>query len=47
MCKADGESVDHLLLHYRYAKKLWDLVFVMFGVCWVMPGGVRELFSCW
>ena len=47
MCKADGESVDHLLLHCRYAKELWDLVFAMFGVCWVMPGGVRELFACW
>ena len=47
MCKADGESVDHLLLHCVYAKELWDVVFAMFGVFWVMPGRVRELFACW
>jgi hypothetical protein len=33
MCKADGESVDHLLLHCVYAKELWDMDFAMFGMC--------------
>ena len=47
MCKADGESVDHLLLHCSFAKELWDLLFVMFGVHWVMPHSVIELFACW
>ena len=47
MCKADGESVDHLLLHCVYAKELWDLVLAMFGMCWVMPGSVREPFASW
>jgi hypothetical protein len=27
MCKADGESVDHLLLHHPYAKEIWDMIF--------------------
>jgi hypothetical protein len=47
MCKADGETVNHLLLHCSYAKEIWDMVFAMFGVLWVMPGGVGELFACW
>uniref|UniRef100_A0A2N9EI09 Reverse transcriptase domain-containing protein n=1 Tax=Fagus sylvatica TaxID=28930 RepID=A0A2N9EI09_FAGSY len=47
MCKANGESVDHLLLHCVYAKELWDLVLAMFGMCWVMPGSVRELLAAW
>ena len=47
MCKVDGESVDHLLLHCAYAKELWDLVFAMFGIAWVMPAIVRDLFDCW
>jgi hypothetical protein len=47
MCKADGESIDHLLLHCVYAKELWDLVLAMFGMCWVMPGSVRELLAAW
>jgi hypothetical protein len=42
-----GKSVDHLLLHCAYAKELWDLVFAMFGISWVMPARVRDLFACW
>ncbi len=47
LCKMDGESVDHLLLHCAYAKELWDLVFAMFGIAWMMPATVRDLFDCW
>ena len=47
MCKAYGESVDHLLLHYPFAKELWDLVFAMFGVHWVMSRRVIDLLACW
>uniref|UniRef100_A0A2N9HBH8 Reverse transcriptase zinc-binding domain-containing protein n=1 Tax=Fagus sylvatica TaxID=28930 RepID=A0A2N9HBH8_FAGSY len=46
MCKADGESVDHLLLHCPYAKELWDMIFGLFGLQWVMPKRVMDLFSC-
>jgi hypothetical protein len=42
MCKVDGESVDHLLLHCPYARELWDMVFALFGVQWVMP--ILDLF---
>jgi hypothetical protein len=47
MCKADGESVDHLLLHCPYAKELWDMIFALFGIHWVMPKRVIDLFNCW
>jgi hypothetical protein len=47
MCKADGESVDHLLLHCSVAKDFWDMLFAMFGVHWVMPYRVIDLFACW
>ena len=43
----EGESVDHILLHYSYAMVLWDIVFVMFGVQWVMPRRVVDLLACW
>jgi hypothetical protein len=36
MCKVTGESMDHLLLHCPYAKELWDIVFVLFWIHWVM-----------
>jgi hypothetical protein len=47
MCKADGEFVDPLLLYCVYAKELWDMVFAMFGIYWVIRGRVRDLFACW
>jgi hypothetical protein len=47
MCKASGESVEHLLLHCPYAKEMWDMVFALFGIQWVMPRGVLALFECW
>uniref|UniRef100_A0A2N9G3B1 Reverse transcriptase zinc-binding domain-containing protein n=1 Tax=Fagus sylvatica TaxID=28930 RepID=A0A2N9G3B1_FAGSY len=47
LCKADGETMDHLLLHCAFSKEVWDMVFVMFGVSWAMPRTVRGLLACW
>ena len=42
MCQRDVEKVHHLLLHGPIAKDLWDLVFAIIGVQWVMS---RRLLS--
>jgi hypothetical protein len=47
LCKRDGESVDHLLLHCDVASTLWNLVLSQFGMSWVMPSRVIDLFACW
>ena len=47
MCKSNGESVNHLLLHCPIAQELWNLIFTLFGTLWVMPRGVDDLFACW
>ena len=47
MCKNCGESMDHLLLHCSIACELWSLVFCLFGIHWVMPHKVIELFESW
>jgi hypothetical protein len=47
LCKRDGESVDHLLLHCDVASTLWNHVFSWFGMSWVMPRRVMNLFACW
>uniref|UniRef100_A0A7N2KTR2 Reverse transcriptase zinc-binding domain-containing protein n=1 Tax=Quercus lobata TaxID=97700 RepID=A0A7N2KTR2_QUELO len=47
MCKRSSESVDHLFLHCSVASELWDTVFGLFGVCWIMPSSVVGLFACW
>ena len=46
MCKADGESIDRLL-HCPYTKELWDMIFGLFGIHWVMPKRVIKVFCCW
>jgi hypothetical protein len=47
MCKVHGETVNHLLLHCTVAQELWSLIFVLFGITWVMPRGVVDLLLCW
>jgi hypothetical protein len=32
MCKKNGETVDHLLLHYEIASALWHTIFSRFGL---------------
>ena len=40
-------SVNHLLLHCPIASKLWSMVWSLFGVIWVMPQSVADLFASW
>jgi hypothetical protein len=47
MCKKNGESVDHLLIHCEVATRIWHYMFTLFGIEWVMPQKVLDLFACW
>jgi hypothetical protein len=47
MCKRNGESVDHLLLHCDVAYALWSTLFTCVSMSWVMPRRVIDLFACW
>ncbi len=47
MCKADGESVDYLLIHCPMARESWDTVLPFLGVHWVMSRYVRDLLDSW
>jgi hypothetical protein len=46
-CKKSGEIVNHLLLHCQLASALWNLPSIFFGLAWVMPSKVIDLFACW
>ena len=47
MCKRNGESIDHLLIHCSIAFDLWSMVLTLFGIHWVMPKTVVDLLACW
>ena len=38
----DKESIDLILIHHVRTKVLWELLFTLFGVSWVLPLSVRE-----
>ena len=47
MCRCEGESVDHLLIHCYMANELWNFVFRSFGIQWVLPRRVIDLVDGW
>ena len=47
MCRCNGESADHLLIHCSAASVLWCWVFRAFGIQWVLPGVVADVLRCW
>jgi len=38
---------DHLLLHCDVAYAIWIAFFSCFGLSWVMPRYVVDLYACW
>jgi hypothetical protein len=47
LCKRNGESISHLLLHWSFSKEIWNFFFSIFGISWVLPFEIVDLLSCW
>ena len=47
LCCCNAESMNHLLLFCPIAHSLWMYMLRLFGIEWVMPGSVADLFFCW
>ena len=47
MCRCNGETVEHLLLHCPVAGALWNWVFQTFGIHWVISATVADLLFSW
>ena len=47
LCCAKEETINHILIHCPKARVLWDLVFSLFGVNWVLSFTVRDTLSGW
>ena len=47
LCQMFEESIDHLLLHCEKTREVWILLLSFFGVSWVFPFSVKEIFLGW
>lgn len=47
LCLSDEKSIDHLLQNYRVAHCFWNSILRWFGVSWVLPKSITELFKVW
>ena len=47
LCCAEEESINHILNHCSKARVLWELLFAMFGVMWVLPLSARDTLLSW
>ena len=47
LCCDDEETINHILIHCPKARVLWNLVFSLFGVNWVLPLTVRDTLLGW
>ena len=46
-CLTKGESTNHILIHYTKIRVLWELLFALFGVTWVLSCLVRKTLLGW
>ena len=47
LCCDDEETINHVLIHCPKARVLWNLMFSLFGVNWVLPLTIRDTLLGW
>ncbi|RVW93915.1 putative mitochondrial protein [Vitis vinifera] len=47
LCCEEEESIDHILIDCTRARVIWELLFALFGVTWVLPFSVRDTVIGW
>ena len=47
LCEEDEEDINHLLIHCKKARMLWDLLLSIVGTRWVFPANIIQLLLSW
>ena len=47
MCEEEEETIDHLLIHCKITKMLWDLFWSIVGISWVFPHTILHTLLAW
>ena len=47
MCEEEKKTIDHLLIHCKSVKLLWDLFLSIVGISWVFPQSVLHTLLAW
>ena len=47
MCEEEDETIDHLLIHCKSAKMLWDLFLSIVGIRWVFLQSILHTLLAW
>ena len=47
LCGCDEENVNHILLHCIVTRALWDIIFGLIDIKWVLPEIVKETLISW
>ena len=47
LCCEEEETIDHILIHCTRSRVLWELLFALFGVAWVISFSVRDTLLGW
>ena len=42
LCHVKEESINHLLVHCVKTRVMWELLFALFRVSWVLPSSIKE-----
>ena len=47
LCEEEEEDINHLLVHCKKTRMLWDLLLSIVGTSWVVPASVIQMLLSW
>ena len=47
LCLEEEETIDHIFIHCVKTRVLWNLLFSLLGVLWILPSLLRDTLLEW